>query len=197
MTFVFTYQREEMLQQVLENVEPNHLIINDGSSYRAGLNCFHTGKKGFWKKFDLAFRIAKHIKDDLFIFMPDDFLNLDMERVKEFHSKQKEPYACNIIRDNRMKCFNGLPPIDLGDFYQCFFVDCGFFCNHAALERIGFYMEKTLVSSTGSGVGRQLTRRFLNAKVKMFLPKKSFAFHGDHPSVMHPHERKRNPLISK
>ena len=32
---------------------------------------------------------------------------------------------------------------------------------------------------------------------EMMKPKKSMAFHGDHESVMHPEERKKNPLISK
>ena len=53
------------------------------------------------------------------------------------------------------------------------------------------------IKDISSGVGQYLTFAFNKAKVKMFTPIKSLAYHGDHESLMHKEERIKKPLISK
>lgn len=52
------------------------------------------------------------------------------------------------------------------------------------------------IPNRGSFVGEQLTRRLVNLKVPIFTPIKSFAYHGDHESLMNPEVRKIHKIIS-
>ena len=148
-------------------------------------------------------KVCRNNNADLYIFMGDDFHDLDLERLYKYHQQFKlYPYACNIINDGRTKCWTNLSCLDMGDYYRLGFVDGGFFCNREALDRINFSLGSLPngwhnKANRSSGVGMLLSKGFYSTRVKMYTPKKSLAFHGDHESKMHPEERKKNPLISK
>ena len=157
----------------------------------------NAGKEMFWSVWNDMLKTAEKSEAELFIFMQDDFTDLDLERIKEIHETHKDkPYAFNIINDGRNGLFNGVVPVTIDDKIMCGFVDCGFFCNREALDAIGYYMEQTEVKKDSSGVGRRLSNRFLKARVTMYKPVTSLAWHGDQDSIMHPEERRKNPLIS-
>jgi hypothetical protein len=86
----------------------------------------------------LRFKTAEATNDDLFIFMPDDFEYLQVDKIKQLHELHKhEPYAYNIINDGRLSCWFSFTPKKLNDnTTQVGFVDCGFFCNRAALRKV-------------------------------------------------------------
>lgn len=210
MTFIFNYEREEMFHQVLNHLkELNPVVLDDGSSYFIDypnvIRFKNGGKQDFWRKWFVAFEIAKGSDDDFFLFMPNDFMDLDLKKVKKLHKKFKNnPYVCNIINDGREWCWLRKPAEPVDQFVKkVYFTDCGFFCNRKALERIDFKIDpvddKRFIRSRdiSSGVGQQLTMKFNRGGVKMYLPYKSLAKHGDHESTMHKDERKNNPLISK
>ena len=207
MIFVFSYDREEMLSEVVKPLGRHFLILDDGSSFEFEnmVKFPHEGKAGFWKRWAFAFKTAEATNDDLFIFMPDDFQHLQVDKIKQLHELHKhEPYAYNIINDGRLSCWFPFTPKKYNeDTIQVGFVDCGFFCNRESLEKLEFRIDpidpkrfKTR-KNISSGVGQQLTNRFNRHGVKMHLPVKSLAYHGDHDSKMHYEFRKNNPLISK
>ena len=80
--------------------------------------------------------------------------------------------------------------VDMGDKYSIGFVDCGFFCNRETLEKIGFFMKQpprdwfNRGENISSGVGMMLSKRMHTAGVKIYKPKKSLAYHGNHESKM-------------
>jgi len=155
------------------------------------------GKENFWKIFNFMFKKIENRYNDIYIFTPDDFLDIDIDRIKAIHERlNHEPYAYNIINDGRNGLYNGVVPIGLDEDIICGFVDCGFFCNREALDKIGYYVDECKATKDSSGVGRQLSKRLLKEKVVMYKPIKSLASHGDHESIMHPEERKINPLKS-
>lgn len=166
------------------------------------------GKEGYWQQWKIAFAEADRVDDDLFIFMPDDFMQLDYEKILELHDTLKvRPYSFNLINDGRDQSFRHFTPkpVTINDT-ECMnvgFNDCGFFCNRATLEKLNFRIDPVSPSRfhadplRSSGVGEQLTLRMRNAGIYMLMPVKSLAVHGDHESIMHKTERKRNPLISK
>jgi hypothetical protein len=207
MIFVFSYQREEMLRQVLTDISgQDFVVLDDGSDFECEnmIKFKHEGKQGFWKKWVKAFEIAKQSKDDLFIFMPSDFLNINLERIKEIHSKMNGAYVYNIINDGRDWCWVEKQPIPHDENTdRVFFTDCGFFCNSRALECINWRVREVspkrfiLRDNISSGVGQNFTMQFNTARVPIYRPKKSLAYHGDHESVMHEEHRKQKPLISK
>ena len=207
MIFVFSYDREEMLSKVVKPLGRHFLVLDDGSSFEFEnmVKFPHEGKVGFWKKWSFAFKTAEATNDELFIFMPDDFEHLQVDKIKQLHEQHKhEPYVYNIINDGRDSCWMPFKAIQTNDnTIQVGFTDCGFFCNREALKKLEFRIDPidpkrfTLKKNISSGVGQQLTNRFTRHKVKMFKPVRSLAFHGDHESKMHEEERKLNPLISR
>lgn len=205
-----TYDREHDLKRVVSHLNKNGLdpiIYDDGSTYETKLPNYHRhehrGKKGFIHTWEDMLKVCRNNNADLYIFMGDDFHDLDLERLYKYHQQFKlYPYACNIINDGRTKCWTNLSCLDMGDYYRLGFVDGGFFCNREALDRINFSLGSLPngwhnKANRSSGVGMLLSKGFYSTRVKMYTPKKSLAFHGDHESKMHPEERKKNPLISK
>jgi hypothetical protein len=208
MVFIFSYNRRKMLESILDKLTCfNPVILDDGSDFVLDYPIFvqfkHTGKEGFWEKYDHAFKISKKSYDDFFLFMQDDFLDLKLDKVRDLHNRFKnEPYVCNVINDGRSKCWNKLNAYLVSDdLYKTGFVDGSFFCNRSALSLIGFYIdpinkERFKNKSISSGVGQQLTSRFLKSGVSIYKPVKSLAYHGDYESLMNPESRKINKLIS-
>jgi hypothetical protein len=205
-----TYDREHDLKRVVSHLNKNGLdpiIYDDGSTYETKLPNYHRhehrGKKGFIHTWEDMLKVCRNNNADLYIFMGDDFHDLDLERLYKYHQQFKlYPYACNIINDGRTKCWTNLSCLDMGDYYRLGFVDGGFFCNREALDRINFSLGSLPngwhnKKNRSSGVGMLLSTGFHSTRVKMYTLKKSLAFHGDHESKMHPKERKKNPLISK
>lgn len=199
--YLTTYNRPKMLMETVKHLERFDIIpiiYNDGITHP------HRGKQGFWETWDEILKDAEKNPSDLYLFMPDDFKDIDIERILELHEEHKhEPYAYNIINDGRFECwlqFQRQQPKNGTE--QVGFVDCGFFCNREGLSKTKWRIkqppkERFENPNMSSGVGMQLTHAFTNGKVKMYKPVKSLAFHGDHESQMHPNERKNNPLISK
>jgi len=207
MIFIFSYQRLEMLEALVKTIDTDYIILDDGSEFKLQrMHQFkHEGKAGFWRKWQYAFDIAKATNDDLFIFLPSDFQDVQWERINEIHEQLKDqPYLYNIVNDGRQSCWgSGYAKNHDKDSLRVFFTDCGFFCNRKALEAINWKIIPVNAyrfkgnANISSGVGQNLTKQFNRSGVLMLTPKKSLAYHGDHPSVMHPDERKRIPLISR
>lgn len=210
MIFVFSYQREEMLKSVLKDLKGEDVtILDDGSDFKIKhpnvLRFKNGGKAKFWEKWFIALRLAEGTDDDFFLFMPSDFLNIDLVKIKEIHNELKsKPYVYNLINDGREMCWNTIKPVKINEErMQIGFTDCGFFCNREALKRIGFNIKaidprrfKTR-GDISSGVGQFLTQSFQIARIPIYMPIKSLAFHGEHESTMHPDHRKQIKLTSK
>lgn len=222
---LFSYNRPDMLLQSLKHLVKfkdmlNVIVLDDASHFDSkehelycdvfDRNKKNVGKKGFYKQWKKAFRMCQNNPSDIYLFAPDDFLSIDINKVIKMHqviqSKFRTAYAFNIINCGRKQCWTPFQPHRIGingeQLTELGFVDCGFFCNTQTLKRLEFRIDKTPDvwfdrPTKSSGVGWQLSKRMYNLKVKMFQPVKSYAFHGDHQSVMHPNERIKNPLISR
>lgn len=218
MITVFHYQRNEMLDNLLTELRafkvPVQVIVDDievPECYErhpgVAFHMFqHGGKKDFWRRWQYAFDRCKEAAGNFFMFLPDDFSQIDVEKIQQLHSAFRypgEPFVWNLVNDGRGPQWNAKAEIKIGLWYSIVhWTDCAFFCDRQALEAIRFEMQPIHVArfrtnSISSGVGQQLTNRFNKACIPMYRPTKSLAYHGDHESLMHPEERKRNPLISR
>lgn len=209
MVFVFSYDRKEMLESIVGTLRDEDVyIMDDGSKFTIPntktIKLAHGGKSRFWEKWVIAFKIAEGSDDDLFVFMPDDFLNVDMKRIRHMHGKfAGKPYVHHIINDGRESCWNPKKQERVNpELFRCYFVDCAFFCSRAALRAIAWNMPQVTqggfknIDGIGSGVGKMLTALFNSRGVPIYKPLKSMAFHGTHPSKMHPNHRVKKPLVS-
>lgn len=219
MIIIFSYKRSKMLLKNLEYLSrfgQEIVVLDDNSKYshkKHDKYCTYirseknNGRKGYWRQWQTAFDIVKNSDDELFVFMPDDFLKLDFDKITKISKGlTRASYSFNLINDGRVKNFNNYPVqktrIRGFDCKKVGFNDCGFFTNKRTLKKIGFYINEISNArfrnrpALSSGVGAQLTARMDNKNVKMYSPISSLAYHGDHDSVMHYKERKKNPLIS-
>lgn len=215
---IFTYDRKDMLENLCEELDGYNVnIIDDGSNYPDDLRfhpgqelhrLVHTGKKGFWKKWEYALRKCKKSNSDWFLFLPDDASKVDMDAIRSMTEQRWENrlFVCNIINDGRTDCWGfyrtGQPNIKIGDYWlsEVGFCDCGFLTNRYTLEHISIDPIPTAWfdrPDKSSGVGAQLTRKFRKLRVKMMMPVPSLCYHGDHESKMHGEHRKDTPLISQ
>ncbi len=198
-----------MLMKSVDSVKGyNYRVIDDGSDFKLENNFIqftHMGKQWWYQTWQIVLTMVDGLmpSPELIVFTADDFLDLDVKRIFELHERYKaHPYFYNIIKDRRDFNWGRIPVLDIDeDTEQVGFVDCGFFCNFSALEKIGFWMnpvdqDRFKNKRISSGVGIQLTQRIRHANIPMYRPKKSLAYHGNHPSVMHPTLRKINPIIS-
>ena len=219
---IFSYNREKMLEEQINHLskyDVDILIVDDYSDfdvykfndeaavYQSPNN---RGKKEFYKQWQVALEYLREDKtdEDLYIFTPDDFEALDIERIINTAKQMNNNHAwlINLINDGRTECFAAGKPkatkIADEDFLKVNWTDCGFFCNVVTLEHLKYWIEPIDAErfwrneNISSGVGHQLTNK-LKHVTRMYLPIKSFAKHGNHESKMHKEERLKNPLISK
>lgn len=201
-----------MLKQVILHIESqmdqidnlDYHVIDDGSDFDVRkivdpdrLTKFrHGGKKKFWTKFHHAFSICQQSEHKSFVFMPDDFLELNVSLLSRISVLWRgKPHCLNLINDGRDSCWGLWPNITSGPIQfdgvklkEVGFCDCGFLTNIESIS--GMMIDETPESwfnrkDKSSGVGYQLTNKFRKRGVPMFKPLKSLAFHGDHESVMH------------
>jgi hypothetical protein len=177
-------------------IEP--IVLHDGITFP------FRGKKGFWQTWDEVLKECEKNPSDMYLFMPEDFEGIDIERIKQIHQEfKRNPYVYNIVNDGRHECwlrFQRQQPKNGHE--EVGYCDGGFFCNREALKLTKWRIKQPPESrwnnpNMSSGVGMQLTHAFKNGRVKMYKPVESLAYHGDHESQMHKNERQRNPLISK
>lgn len=218
LVIIFSYNREESLKEVIDTLHYTErqgeavevVVLDDGSPFTIdGPNFIklpHTGKKGFFRKWADAFYIIEKSRPDLIVFMPDDFKRASLNKIVSLHRSLKGPYCFNIINDGRNICWTGVKPGPVKklkgvEYKRVGFVDCGFFCNLAAIEKLKYTIFETSPlwfdrPDKSSGVGYQLSRRLKGLGVKMYKPIRSLAEHGEEPSVMHTDHREKTPLKS-
>ena len=215
MICIFSYNRPEMLMSLLKELHGRDSIVvmDDGSGfdpepfldycdfYRAE----HRGKQGFWMQWRDALEILRDSTCKQFIFLPDDAENVQYDRIIQATRGQKR-YAINVINAGADRGWTDIPytPVNLNGITanKMGYVDCAFVCDRKALELLNWQIQPVstirfiLNPLISSGVGCQLSRRFKQLRVDMYLPVESLARHGKHESMMHPIERKNNPLVS-
>lgn len=202
-----------MLAKVIEQCPEKPHVIDDGSNFDSLLfakKCHfhrleHKGRKEYYLNWKYALEICKQSDDDFFLFLPDDFLDIDYKTIDHIYTNLKGKYAYNLLNDGRPQCWTQVQKqeVELAgvESYQVSYCDGGYFTNRTTLEAINF--EQDFISmirfdmpDISSGVGESQSRKYWKKGIPMYCPKKSLCYHGEHDSVMHPELRKIQPLIS-
>lgn len=207
-TIIFSYERKEMLLSLIDEVKMHdYIVFDDGSKFKLDQNFIqfpHGGRSMFWKIWDSALKSLKGNDHDIFLFIQSDFKNVDFDQILTLHKRfGRHAYVVHLSNDGRTVCWTGVAPKRIDEtISKVGFCDCSFFCNKKTLDKLGYFMRPINPNyfknkAASSGVGSQISHRMLAAAINIYLPDKSVAYHGNHPSLMHPTERKKNPLISK
>jgi hypothetical protein len=203
-----------MLKRVIEQCPEKPIVIDDGSNFDpmpfVGISEFHRlrhkGKELFYKNWQYALDICKQSDNDFFLFLPDDFLNVQHKKTKYINNNVKGNYVYNLLNDGRPEIWTPIKhkKIDVAGIssYLSSYADCGYFTNRETLEAINFKQEDVSItrfgrSMTSSGVGWSQSRAFYKKGIPMYFPQKSLCYHGKHESKMHPKLRKIQPLVSR
>jgi hypothetical protein len=213
LTLISNYQRKDMLQNLIKECDDNNIdyyIIDDCSDYKLDfipkdkykVNEYNRNKKEYYKTFNELMDYALNSKYDYFIFSPNDFSQYDFDRINTIiDDYNTKPFIFNLINDGRTKCWTNKNMLKINDdLNKIYWTDCGLVTNRITLELLKdlhvphHWFKRPNMSS---GVGYELTKRINMHSIPTFMPTKSLAFHGDHPSMMHQTERLKNPLISK
>tara|TARA_A100000171_G_C2097252_1_gene127748 strand:+ start:384 stop:1010 length:627 start_codon:yes stop_codon:yes gene_type:complete len=207
-----------MLHTLLEELNTKYkdhsiVVIDDGSDYNVKpyLNLCdyhrleHNGKEKFYVNWSYCFRLCEDSKDNFFMFLPDDFSQIDSERINTIYETHKELYAYNLLNDGRPTFWTPVKPTSVTvagiESIQTSYVDGGYFTNRRTLERISFIQDYVISSrfvfpNISSGVGETQSRKYWKSGIPMYIPNKSMCYHGTHDSVMHYELRKKQPLVS-
>lgn len=189
-----------MLKRLLSELEGMDVhVIDDPETF---------GRKKFWRRWERARQFCLGSKHDNYLIIPDDVTDIDLDAIRTIAKENKgRIYTCNVINDGRESCWGRAIPKNRGHKYyvgeymikECNFFDCGGVTNRATLSRISIkrVSEHWHKTRTSSGVGIQITQQLRRYNAKMYQPTPSLCHHGDHESVMHPEERKKNPLVTK
>lgn len=209
---IFSYQRNELLLDLLKELDGDVIVLDDGSEYDYSehqqhcsfyYRLSHRGKPYFWQTWNLAFELCEHSDHKHFLFCPDDWHSYDIERVKWLQNQFKDnPYAFNIANHGVSQQWTPIKQwhttIKNFDAFRVGFVDCCFSTNRSALQKLNWQMEpidseRFQNPKMSSGVGKQLSKRFLKAGVPMLKPVKSLCKKHHVESKMNPKERIKNP----
>ena len=169
------------------------------------------GKPGYWKLIDNAYKEVQNHNFDYVIQLPDD-----VRLVPGFFSR-----ATNLIgkiKDNKKVCLNLLNDARLGKaswtgqkikstkvdrltVYKTGWVDMCYIASRDYFKVLDFSIKEvknnwTKKPGNSSGVGKQISKRLVNAGYSLYQVHNSFVIHGKHESVMHNGHRKSNPLIT-
>lgn len=190
-----------MLKALLKELEGLDVTaIDDGSKEPLDdprvIRTGHEGKRGFWRKWVIARQICLGSEHDYFLFLGDDFSNLNLKAIKEITKQGWDDslFAVNILNDKREECWGrhstGQESFKVGsiEYKEVGFVDCGYLTNRFTLEMMpikeveGKWFSRPDISS-GVGYNQTLDLRRLGARLMMPTP--SLCEHGLHPSKMH------------
>ena len=203
-----------LLQELNAKYEHERIVvIDDGSDYNAKPylklcdyhRLEHNGKEKFYVNWSYCFALCEDSCDDFFMFLPDDFSNIDCARINTIYETNKELYAYNLLNDGRPPFWTSVKPRSVTvagiKSIQTSYVDGGYFTNRRTLEKISFIQDYVIPSrfafpNISSGVGETQSRKYWINGIPMYIPEKSMCYHGTHDSVMHYELRKRQPLIS-
>lgn len=202
-----------MLAQVIKQCPEKPIVIDDGSDF----DCMpfvsssyfhklrHKGREQYFLNWQYALALCAKSDDDFFLFLPDDFINVDYKTIKHIYNNLDGKYTYNLLNDGRPPIWtpikHTLVNIAGVKSMRVSYTDCGYFTNRATLEAINFEQEfvsykQTVRPGSSSGVGYTQSRNFYKNFIPMYIPQKSLCYHGEHESKMHPQLRKLQPLIS-
>lgn len=192
---ITSYDRQEMLLNLTEQLEGESIIIwDDNSNFTIDGNFefykFYSnyGKKKAWRKFQRIFDfLLKDHKAKYYILIPDDVILCDdfvNKAIKLYESIEDKNKIClSLLSDDRIKNPNWteLHPVEKGDVVLTHWSDLCFICERKFLEEVE--MKEVLKDrwdinpDLGSGVGSVISKSLYRKGYNQYHSKESLVKH--------------------
>lgn len=163
---------------------------------------FRLGREGYWQMIDRQFRDAKRSNADWYLFLQDDvkLVRHAIPRAISTWWRLDDPSTLTLWRLEALEGkpnWTAKPPVQRESAWETFHVDSMFLCRRDTVAYFGFQMPRpSRIPETGSGVGRELSRRLDRMGARMYRVDRSLAVALDVPSIMNPAAREANPARS-
>lgn len=162
------------------------------------------GRAGYWRLVDQQLRDARNVDADYFIFLPDDvrLVRHAIPKAIDLWCRLAEPATLTLWRLQTLEGLSnwtGRRPRDMdGEAAETFHVDGCYLCQRPTLEDYRYRLvDPKHPYPSGSGVGRQLSKRLHKFHRRMYRVQSSLAVAaGDGVSMMNPAERVLHPTVT-
>ncbi len=190
------------------NYKPvRHFLKNNFNQSSFQSNTERFGKAGFWKTINKGFGYARKTRFDYFFELPDDvrLVNNYFDRAIDLFNSQKDAVCVNLLteysRDGKRLWTRVESERVSPEMYRTGWVDMCYISKRKFLKLLNFTINEVSTDwandpTKSSGVGMQISKRIVNSGHRFHQVKQSLVIHDDHPSMMHPNERKKNKLIT-
>lgn len=161
------------------------------------------GREDYWRVVHKEFRDAMSSTAEWFMFLPDDVRLVRHAIPKAISTwyRLDDPAALTLWRLQSLEGqanWTGMAPVQRRDATEIFHLDGLYLCKRAMLDLLGFRIGRPRSQPpTGSGVGKELSRRLHGSGKRLYRVDASLAVaNGDGQSMMNPDERRRNPTVT-
>ena len=221
---ITTYEREDMLKQLLEDIfkyseyKMYVVVFDDGSKRTYDLSDYdvkyikyvkNNGLKNLWRVISDTFKFNGKIDAKYYFYFQDDL------RLKENFFQESIRIFENIPDENKISLgtlmidtqrntpkWTGAYPIEYDEYYKTQWCELVFMCEHKFFESLEFKLNPIPMSRwdknphISSGVGQQISTRLFEKGFNMYHVINTLTTHGDHESVLLPELRKNEKLIA-
>lgn len=162
------------------------------------------GRTGYWRLVDQQLRDARDTTADYFVFLPDDvrLVRHAIPRAIALWHRLQDPATLTLWRLQTLEGqsnWTGRRPRDIdADVAEIYHVDGCYLCQRPTLEDYRYRVANPeFPYPSGSGVGRQLSKRLHKFGRRMYRVQSSLATAaGDGTSMMNPEERVLHPTVT-
>lgn len=163
----------------------------------------HLGRERFWRLVHRQLTHARGSSAEWYLFLPDDvrLVRHAIPRAIDTWHLLEDPATLTLWRLQSLEGkanWTGRRPVQNGHATETFHVDGLYLCQRPALDALGWRCtDPRFPYESGSGVGRQLSKRLHGAGKRMYRVDSSLVWCTDGGvSVMNPHERQRHPSVA-
>jgi glycosyltransferase involved in cell wall biosynthesis len=220
---ITTYEREDMLKQLLEDIfkyteyKMYVVVFDDGSKRTYDLSKYdvkyikyvkNNGLKNLWRVINDAFKFIGKIDAKYYFYLQDDLRlkkNFFEESIRIFEKIDDDKKICLELRTDQRTTrpnWTAIEPKIIDEYIHTQWVELDFICKYNFFESLNFKINPIPMSRwdknphNSSGVGQQISVRLSEKGLNMYHVINTLTTHGDHESVLLPELRKNEKLLA-
>lgn len=210
-----TYNRSEMCRRTVYDVMSEaayadvHIYLDGGTHYdwhvlgtKQHSLAKTPGRENYYKVWNKILDDARRSEWEFFLALPDDFVPAHpmpiANCIGQLATSGADALVPVVDKRGRGPCWVPMDPVKERYWWHTGWLDGCFICTRETLAALDWIVPKFkpdhFETNQSSGVGKYISLALHRMGKKIYQVEDSLYQHGDHDSVMHYEERKRNPL---